>query len=97
MYKNNTNDTRFPLGDFVEVHSTLPAIFPIENLTSDSKYDWVYLPSFTFFTGKWIKNFEGFTEETLINEYNKGRFSLNPNIRMLRSGEVYYFNKNAEN
>ncbi|KLV03397.1 hypothetical protein ABT56_19965 [Photobacterium aquae] len=92
LYLNNTNDSKFPLGDFIAVHSALPSIFPIENLASTSKYDWIYQPSYTFFSGERRKNLGILNEETFEDAYGKGRFDLNPKVTLLKSGETQYFN-----
>ncbi|OZS44351.1 hypothetical protein [Photobacterium sanguinicancri] len=96
MFLNNTENTLFPIGNFITMFSSLPSITPFEKLTSTSEYDWVYQPSFSFLPETHTRNIAINNKIQIVDHYNNGRLNENPSVTMLKSGKRTYFNKKAQ-
>lgn len=93
LIKNNTTNDLFPKGDFIITFSNLPAVFPIQHLESNSQFDYVYQPSYTFFDGLGKKNIASLNADELKEFYADGAFVDNPKITLLKTGNTEYFKK----
>ncbi|PSW06067.1 hypothetical protein [Photobacterium lipolyticum] len=94
LYFNNSDDKLAPKGDFLVSSSWLPDNFPVEHLSTDSDFTYLYMP-----TVLWNQSgvYADIPAEDLSALYAKHRFSLNPLVKNLKSGEVMYFNQKLSN
>lgn len=90
VYYNNTSIEALPKGSFMISSTWLPDNFPVELLKSDNPYSYVYVPPFMY---TYTNVYKDFSTDTIIELSHKGRFSLNPYVKNIHSGEIMYFNK----
>ena len=93
VYYNNTTVETLPKGNFMISSTWLPDNFPVELLKSNNPYAYVYVPPFMYMNTNVYKDF---STEKVIELSRKGRFSLNPYMKNINSGEIKYFNKNLD-
>lgn len=91
VYYNNTIVETLPKGNFMISSTWLPDNFPVELLKSNNPYAYVYVPPFMYM---YTNVYKDFSTDKVIELSRKGRFSLNPYMKNINSGEIMYFNKN---
>jgi len=90
---NNATVKLAPKGNFVLLVTSLPDMFPVKNLKSDSEFSYVYVPTFLYRQSDVANSMSG---EELAANYENGSFSLNPYLRNIKTGEVMYFNSQLQ-
>jgi len=79
-------------GNYAIMLTFLPDMFPIEYLSSEDKYTYLFVPSFFYRMSDIGRQLNG---SMLAKLYKQGRFSLNPYVKNLKTGEYMYFNENV--
>lgn len=91
-FENPKNTHKIPYainGNYAYKLVRLPDGFPIESLKSDDKFSFLFVPSFIYHQSDIG---EALTKEMIIELAKEDRFSLNPFLKDLNTGEYMYFN-----
>ena len=90
---SNDNDWGLPSGDFIVQQANLPALFPIDKLSSVESGVYLYQPAFSFMKDKNIKNYKKNDALDEIKGYLKGEgtLRLTPMVTDLNNREELKF------
>ena len=89
VYLDNTDAKLALKGNFVAMSTPLPDLFPVDKLHTNQPYSYLYAPPIFYRISDVLSKLSGKQMDSL---YQQGRFTLNPYIRNLNTGEYMYFN-----
>ncbi|MCG3863784.1 MULTISPECIES: hypothetical protein [unclassified Photobacterium] len=92
QYRTTFNNSYLPNSNFIAYSVTLVPGFPIDKLKTNNDYSYLYMAPFSKYLDYRIKSYNR-TDEQWKAIYEKGRLSMFPYIKNLKTGDINYFNK----
>ncbi|KJG01874.1 hypothetical protein [Photobacterium angustum] len=91
-YRTQLSNKYLPKSNFIAYSVVLEPGFPVENLTAESNYSYLYMAPFAQYLDYRLKAFNR-TDKQWTDIYEQGRLSMFPYIKNLKTGDINYFNK----
>ncbi|WP_318493430.1 hypothetical protein [Photobacterium leiognathi] len=93
QYRTKLTDNRYlPDSDFIAYDVVLEPGFPIEKLSMNSEFSYLYVAPFGEYRELRVESYNR-TQEQWKKIYMSGRLSMFPYIKNLKTGNIHYFNK----